>query len=145
VGVILAIVLWSLGQWYWRQKQIEARRRYVDLGAQCAAAADFLLDTVSDGPEEPHPSRTFKHKFFPELVLYVHSNGWNIYEAGSGLKSTGLKVVPEPEFKPQRGDTLSASDFVDAVEAYRRVVEYRRRTLGWGCWSDLRSQRTQSS
>jgi hypothetical protein len=140
LGLLIAVFWIVFGERYWSLKKVEARRRFVDIGEKCALAAGFQLDRVADGPEEPHPSRTFNHKLFPDLHLYIHINGWSIQEALSGLVP-----LPEPAFKEQRGDQFSVSDFVEAVASYRAIVERRRRVEGWGCLADLRPERRQWS
>jgi hypothetical protein len=138
LGLLIAVFWIVFGERYWSLKQVEARRRYVDIGEKCAVAAGFVLDSVADAPEEPHPSRTFTHKLFSDLRLYIHINGWSIREALSGLVP-----LPEPAFKEQRGDQFSVSDFAEAVASYRDIVERRRRGEGWGCLADLRPQTSQ--
>src|SRR6185437_7381559 len=91
-GFALAVV-WAVGRSYWLQKEIEGRRRYVDIGATCAVAAGFALDGCADGPKEPHPSRTFTHTQHPDLFLQINSSGWYIREN----LAAGLLPLPEPK------------------------------------------------
>lgn len=134
VALLIGLALMLVGERYRHHKQVETRRRYVDIAAKCAAAAGFVLHRYSDGfrGDGVHPSYTYTHPLHPGLALFIEGHGWRIRESLSGLR-----MLPEPQFKERRGHQFSATDFNEVVEEYRAIVEWRRQAVGWGCLADL--------
>jgi hypothetical protein len=107
----LAVLKWT----YEKHREIDRRRRYVDLGARFAEAAGFRLESYSDGAGGAHPSYTFWYGFHPhQFVLIITGDGWRAYEPGHENK-------PEPKFD-ERGDVFSTDHFRSIAQEYEATV-----------------------